>query len=118
AVEHVTWHFLAGGYVVDARETDNVGWDLEATRGREMLRLEVKGLSASEILVELTPNEYAKMREHRESWRLCVVTSALTHPTLAIFAWSSDTGEWEDQRDRRLVVAERVAARCSVASGG
>ncbi|MEX0718548.1 MAG: DUF3883 domain-containing protein [Planctomycetaceae bacterium] len=117
AVEYVTRHFTAGGYVVDSKETDNVGWDLEATRGREMLRLEVKGLSASAICVELTPNEYAKMREHRDSWRLCVVTSALTHPALAIFAWSSETGEWEDQRDRRLGVTERIAARCSIKAG-
>lgn len=112
AVEETNKHFTAEGYVVDSVERDNVGWDLQAGRGPIMLRLEVKGLSGPEMCVELTPNEYARMQEYRDSYRLCVVTNALADPKLAIFAFSSDIQSWADQEGRPLAIQEIVAARC------
>lgn len=115
AISTTTDYYRRLSYIVDSKEQDNVGWDLEAVRDRTKLLLEVKGLSGSHLVIELTPNEYAKMQEHRDSYRICVVTNALTAPQLAIFSFSRDTGRWEDQdRGRPLHIAEQVAARCTV----
>ena len=41
------------GYIVTSVERDNVGWDLTAVLGERELKLEVKGLSGSQVVVEL-----------------------------------------------------------------
>ena len=116
AVERTTAHFTNLGYTVDSFEEDNLGWDLTAVSGKRELRLEVKGLSGSQIGVELTPNEYAAMKQHRDSYRVCVVTNALTEPYLTIFAYTPDSGQWESQSSDRQVlsIAEVIAVRCTV----
>lgn len=65
-------------YSVKDVQRDCVGWDLEARKGAELLRLEVKGLSGPFGSVELTANEWAKMnsKRFRSSYRLCVVAAA------------------------------------------
>jgi hypothetical protein len=113
AIEITTKHFADLGYNVDSVEKDNVGWDLSAILGRRELKLEVKGLSGPQIIVDLTPNEYAAMQKHRDSYRVCVVTDALTDPCLAIFAYSPDSEQWEGPAQRRLDIQEIIAARCS-----
>jgi hypothetical protein len=113
AVEETRRHFTEKGYIVDSFEKDNVGWDLEAKKGRILLRLEVKGLSGSEICVELTPNEYRKMEQHRDSYQICIVTSALSDPKLLVFAFSNVLQCWADQDgDHQLEIEEIRAARC------
>ncbi len=101
------------GYRVDSVEEDNLGWDLDAVSGKRKLKLEVKGLSGSQIAVDLTPNKYAAMHKHRDSYRVCVVTGAFAAPCLAIFAYSPDSGQWESPDRRGLRIQEIVAARCS-----
>ena len=113
AVRVTTDHFVGLGYRVDSVERDNVGWDLHATHGRLELRLEVKGLSGDRVTVDLTPNEYAAMREHRDTFRVCVVTNSLADPRLDVFAFSPDSGRWETPDGRPLVISEIVAARCT-----
>jgi len=113
AIEVVSSHYAQLGYEVESVERDNVGWDLEATLDSRKLKLEVKGLSGSELAVELTPNEYAKMNEHWNSYRLCVVTTALVEPSLSIFHFSSDSGSWESDDGRSLRITEVVSARCT-----
>lgn len=115
AVEETARYFISNGYIVDSVEKDNVGWDLVAVRGQETLRLEVKGVSGADICVELTPNEYAKMQEYCDSYRLCVVTSALTNPQLTVFVYDNDTQCWADEDGRPLEIEKRVAARCRMA---
>ena len=115
-VEHdavkVTVNYYKGlGYTVDSVENDNVGWDLEAVYEGSKLLIEVKGLSGSDLSVELTPNEYEQMERNRDSYRLCVVTAALIRPKLSIFAWSSDTQRWENKKGNPLCVQEIVSAR-------
>lgn len=114
AIAKTTEYYSQLGYTVASVEGDNVGWDLSAFYGQKHLKLEVKGLSAMEVLVELTPNEYNKMQEHLDTYRLCVVTEALTSPRLAVFAYSKDSQQWEDWDGRVLAVHEVVSARCSV----
>lgn len=112
AIETTAAYFTGLGYRVDSVEKDNLGWDLEAVLGKRDLKLEVKGLSGSQIEVELTPNEYAMMREHRDTYRVCVVRTALTEPKLEIFYYSKESGQWESADRRVLRVQEIVAARC------
>ncbi|MGE0377144.1 MAG: DUF3883 domain-containing protein [Planctomycetaceae bacterium] len=112
AVRCIVDRFTSKGYAVRSVESDNVGWDLEAVKGSRKLLLEVKGLSGSELCIELTPNEYAKLQEHRQSYRLCVVTNALTIPKVALFEYSNKDNCWIDQFGRRLNIEERIAARC------
>ena len=113
AVKVTVNYYKELGYTVDSVEKDNVGWDLEAVYERLKLLIEVKGLSGSDLSVELTPNEYAKMTHirYRDSYRLCVVTEALIQPKLSVFAWSSDTERWEDQKGNPLCVQEIVSAK-------
>lgn len=116
AIVVATEFYVARGYVVDSVEADNMGWDLNAIHASRQLtlKLEVKGLSGSECRIELTPNEYAKLKQLQESYHVCVVTQALTKPELAIFAYSQDSQRWEDQHGRRLEFEDIVAARCRV----
>jgi hypothetical protein len=113
AVETTTAHFASLGYRVDSFEKDNVGWDLDARLGNRQLRLEVKGLSGSGIVVDLTPNEYRSMGQYRDTYRVCVVTNALTAPCLEVFAYSPESRRWESGTGRVLTIQEIIAAQCS-----
>jgi hypothetical protein len=95
AIDTTTERFTHLGYRVDSVEQDNIGWDLNAVSGKRELKLEVKGLSGSQLVVDLTPNEYDAMQKHRDSYRVCVVMDAFTAPCLAILAYSPDSGQWE-----------------------
>lgn len=79
AVRVTTKHFENFGYDVDSVESDNVGWDLNAVHrsASVLLKLEVKGLSGSTVVVEMTPQEYRMMQKHRQGYRVCVVTNCL-----------------------------------------
>ncbi len=114
AVEKTVAHFTQLGYHVESVEKDNVGWDLNAVLGKRKLKLEVKGLSGSHIIVDLTPNEYKAMRTNRESYRVCVVRNTLTEPELDVFAYSPDSGQWETSNRQVLAIQEIIAAKCSV----
>jgi hypothetical protein len=100
-------------YRVESFERDNLGWDLNAVLGKRDLKLEVKGLSGSQIVVFLTPNEYVAMGKYRESYRVCVVPNTLTEPYLEVFAYSPDSRQWESPQRRILNIQEVIAARCS-----
>lgn len=115
AIARTIQHYEALGYTVDSRERDNLGWDLEATRESKCLKLEVKGLSGSDLLVELTPNEYQKMQQHKSSYRICVVTEALSAKSLLkVFAFSPERNAWEDDEGNSLKIDEIVSARISL----
>ena len=49
------------GYNVISVEDENKGWDLEATKGKAFLCIEVKGLAGSQISVHISKNESSKM---------------------------------------------------------
>ena len=115
AIELTVAHYTHLGYSVGSVEKDNMGWDLEATLNDKMLRLETKGLSQRQVLIEFTPNEYDKMKKYRDSYRICVVTDALgEQPLLRIFAFSPDRQNWEDADGNSLMINEVVSARMSV----
>lgn len=115
AIELTTKHYKDLGYVVDSVEKDNMGWDLEASLDNKLLRLEVKGLSQEEILIELTPNEYDKMKKYKDSYRIAVVTNALgENPSLKILSFSPESERWEDEQGNPLNISERVSARINL----
>jgi hypothetical protein len=43
-------------------------------------------------------------------YRVCLVTSALTHPKLHAFQWDPEVGKWTSDDDRTLLFEERTAA--------
>ncbi len=113
AVARVWQHYADLGYELTSVEKDNVGWDLEATADRLHLRLEVKGLSGPQVAVELTPNEYRAFTNpaHQASYRLCVVTQALTAPQLHIFFYVADKRQWLTEQGKALIVEPVTSAR-------
>lgn len=113
AIQAASNHFIAQGFSVDSVERDNVGWDLEARNGDICLRLEVKGLSGHDNTADLTPNEYKAMQRAHATYRVCIVTNALTSPVLRIFGWSDIKRGWFDQNNVELTVTEVISARMS-----
>ena len=111
AIRKTIKYYENWGYEVDSVERDNVGWDLEARSGSKLLRIEVKGLSQGTIQFELTPNEYQKMDEYKNNYRISVVTNALNKkPNINIFLYSQDSGRWENDEGRSLEIQEKVSA--------
>ncbi|GAB6152866.1 hypothetical protein JCM17380_16160 [Desulfosporosinus burensis] len=112
AVELAVDYYRTQGYEVKSVEKDNVGWDLEGYINSELfVRIEVKGLSGKAPTFELTPNEYAMMGKFKDSYRLCVVTSALSAPLLGVYNYSPDIGAWQTDEGIVLKLNEAVSAR-------
>ncbi|OUJ69931.1 protein NO VEIN domain-containing protein [Hymenobacter crusticola] len=114
AVEVVSKYYSDYGYTVDSVEKDNVGWDLEARSGNLLLKLEVKGLSGRDVVVDLTPNEYRQMKADPAHYRLCVVTRALDKPTRHIFSYLPGLDQWQDELGQELQLDEVVSARAAL----
>jgi hypothetical protein len=112
AIRFVYNYYVNLGYELKSVETEKLGWDLEATRGRIKLYLEVKGLSGKEICVELTHNEYKQMLIYKSDFRLCIVTNALGKPKTFVFGYSDSEETWNDVKQKReLDFKELLSAR-------
>ena len=105
ATSTVQGYFQRLGYCVKTVERDDVGWDFEARKGAEMLRLEVKGRSASDLRFELTPNEYKKLQEHWEDYRLCVVCDALESPEIYVLRPRQNGSVWNVELENGEIAA-------------
>lgn len=103
-------YFEKIGYEVRDVSRDNVGWDFEAISDKEVLLIEVKGLSGTEIYIELTPNEYKKSK--KKNYIISVVRDCLREPKIHIF--SKIFNKWQDQYGIRLLVEKRIGARMNV----
>ena len=119
AINTTTRHFENIGYTVKSVEKDNVGWDLEATRGKTKLLIEVKGLSGKALSVELTPNEYRWLSKKKDSYRLCVVSTALTNPGLYICRYSKEKRKWivEDHKTAAIGIKPKKSASVNINLG-
>jgi hypothetical protein len=116
AVDLVTAHYVAHGWAVQSVETDNAGWDLEATQGGRKLLIEVKGRDGQGS-VELTPNEYAAMtnRKLRMSYRLAVAWNARSAtPRLIIFEYLPASKTWVSPCSVVLEIEEKIGAVVSL----
>lgn len=111
AISAVTSYYKEQGYKIYSVESENKGWDLEAYKGKSTLRIEVKGLSGSDLSVHITKNEYSQMKSaNNDNYRLCVVTNAVSSPRLWTFAY--DNGIWicEQDYETELLFEEHIAA--------
>ena len=104
AVSFVTKEYQRLGYKVTSREKENIGWDLDAEKGGVRLKLEVKGLAQSQISIHISSNEYNSMKAYKDSYRLCVVTKAVSNPTLVKFIWDEDLNAWVSDLDESIVL--------------
>ncbi|WP_395004851.1 DUF3883 domain-containing protein [Undibacterium sp.] len=84
AIEAVTDSYEANGFVIDDRQRENIGYDLEATKGRITLKLEVKGTDSEQPRFFLTRNEM-NCSSKDTAWRLVVVTQARKSPEIRIY---------------------------------
>lgn len=117
AIKFTREYFEELGYICKSVESENLGWDLEFTKGNFKLLVEVKGLAQSYISVMLSRNEYKKMRENAECYRLAVVTNCLGQtrkPTINVFSFLSEKNGWFDKYGNELIIEEIVAARCEL----
>lgn len=119
AINTTTQHFKNIGYTVKSVEKDNVGWDLEATKGKRTLLIEVKGLSGEALSVELTPNEYQCLDKQEDNYRLCVVSTALTNPDLYICRYSKKKRKWtvKDHKTATIEIKPRKSASININLG-
>ena len=114
AIKCVKDCYKALGYECVSVKSENKGWDLEFTRFAVNLLVEVKGCSGAAGQVELTPNEYAAMRDRRrDAYRLAVVTCALDKPRLLIVSFNGSDKTWRDQYNREVCLDEQKGVRVS-----
>ncbi len=116
AVAHATKYFndIYGPSAVISVEQDARGWDLEVYAGLDPLLVEVKGLTNSELICELTPNEYEKMMlpKHRKNYIIYVVNNALAEPPgvpIASIFKHAGGESWMTDDGRKLVVTPKIA---------
>lgn len=83
AVSFVTDHYQSQHYHIESRESQNLGYDLFATKPGSCLLLEVKGTDSDAPRFFLTRNE-RKCAQKEINWRLVIVTNARTKPRLDI----------------------------------
>jgi len=77
AVRKVTRMLKQKGFKVRSREREQIGYDLDATKGRSELHVEVKGTSGDAVQFLITKAEVAKAASD-PFFRLMVVTEART----------------------------------------
>ena len=108
--------YRSRGYQVEDVAHLNLGWDVEASKEDEGLRVEVKGRSGTVITAELTPNEFRRMRERDPWFRVCIVTEALEPNSRLIheFLFDAQRDAWVSPDGRELKVEVIEAARVSV----
>ncbi len=100
-----------GSYNVKSVERDNVGWDLEVNAGSVKLRVEVKGLSGKDVNVQLTPNEFKAFSKKAKTYRLFVVTQALTkEPVCRIFEYQRKGDLWVGDDKSQILVRKIYSA--------
>lgn len=117
AVNAVCDYYEQQGYEISDVQSDNVGYDLIASKGKVHLLVEVKGTSrnADNAVVDLTPHEYETCRKKRRNYRICVVTDALAEPCVHEFFSEESIKIWRDENTGRQLILTRVdSARCEI----
>jgi hypothetical protein len=123
AIKAVGRYLEDTGFIVKSVEKENVGFDLIASRGDEILHIEVKGRSGSEVVADLSVNEfecltrYQRLQNPDKHYRVAIVTDALVKPiihefvlvrgqTLGQKSWCTLDGKWhlkfEERKTARL----------------
>jgi hypothetical protein len=108
AINAVWDYYEERQFTVKSVEKENLGWDLVATQGDAEFRIEVKGTSQDSITAELTPNEYAMALKHKNAYRICIVTEALSVADVHVFKFSDEVGEWMDEMGRQKLRFQKI----------
>lgn len=143
AVEFVKFYYKKSNCVdLKSVEQKKYGWDLEHMLFNGKVRVEVKGKKGKEIGFLLTPNEYFKMKKHKEKFKIAVVTEAIKNPQIHIIEFSNykwrcsmktppskvnyingkfilrnkktQTKKWKSQKTRTVKIKEVISAHCVV----
>lgn len=109
AMETVADYFESRNYRVEYRHKENLGWDLEASLGRQTLLLEVKGLSGDLMFVDFTPNEYENCYRNSH-YRICIVSNAL-NKNLKLDIFFREKQIWTNKKGDLLLPKTRQSAR-------
>jgi hypothetical protein len=105
-------HFRGRYQVIDVSKEDK-GWDFEVSKDGEELYVEVKGLSGENVNIELTPNEYEKMKDNKDKYRIFVLTNAdKKKGDYYIFSFKGDKILKDENKNKELTIEERTGARC------
>ncbi len=115
AMNAVAEHFGRHAWKLeDVSKHGGLGYDFKASRsGESDLHLEVKGCKGNLASFELTPSEYRHVKEFRDDYRICVLTSALKPSRhLQIFRYHPGTKQWQDENGGTLAIEEKMGAHC------
>ena len=113
AMERAKKHFENLGYKVTDVSKEDKGWDFEVLKDGEELYVEVKGLSGENVNIELTPNEYEKMQNNKDKYRIFVLTNAdKKKGDYYIFSYEINGKLIDEKKKVELTIEERTGARC------
>lgn len=114
AMEMASDYFTNLGWDVEDVHKLNKGWDMEAKQGREHLFIEIKGLSGSNLIIELSVNEYAMSKKYASQFVICIVTNALEKNNAKLFVFYYRKGQWINSTGAKLFLKERTSAILSL----
>ncbi len=110
SMKEVAKHFENQNYVVRYKHKENLGWDLEASSGKQTLLLEVKGLSGEFSFVDFTPNEFENSKNNKKHYRICIVSNVLNHNKKLDIFFKEKT-YWVNRNGEKLTEKIRQSAR-------
>lgn len=114
AVDYAWQHFARQKWHVESVESENRGWDLVVSRGKQTLHVEVKGTSLESVGFELTPNEYLRLQERSKTYRVCMVCNVFSsQPEIFVLSPKLVGDEWHlHQKSPPMLVGlmPRIAA--------
>jgi len=91
AIDAAMEYYSNRSYDVESVERENRGYDLIASTRNRRLLIEVKGTSLTldeRVTVNLSPNEYCKIKYQKNQYRICIVTGCLSKPLVSEFVWN------------------------------
>ena len=109
AIDDIKAFYEKKGYKVESVESKNCGWDLEATIGNIKLLLEVKGLNGKFYSINLSENEYNKLQENQENYRICIVSncnSSAKNRHIKILKFENN--EFFDENDKEDKISYKI----------
>jgi len=106
--------FEQKGFEISDVHKENKGWDLEASKDKITLHLEVKGTQNNFNGIEVTANEYKNIKKKSKSFRLCIVSNALDKKKQQTDVFYFKDNVWVDDNDQLLSIDEVVSARINL----
>ena len=109
AIDDIKAFYEKKGYKVESVELKNCGWDLETTIGNIKLLLEVKGLNGKFYSINLSENEYNKLQENQENYRICIVSncnSSAKNRHIKILKFENN--EFFDENDKEDKISYKI----------